>query len=53
MCEHGVNTRAVMILSERYLVVVNSQKAEFRRAEKAGEGMALKIWAELRQPFRF
>jgi len=33
--------------------VVINKRAEFRRAEKVGEGMALKIWAELRQPFGF
>jgi hypothetical protein len=27
--------------------------AEFAGPKKVGEGMALKIWAELRHPFRF
>ena len=43
--------RAVMMLAEGQLSVIINKCAEFRRAEKVGEGMALKIWAELRQPF--
>jgi len=42
-----------MMIAERHLVVVISKCAEFHRTEKVGEGMALKIWAELRQPFGF
>jgi len=53
MCEHGIYSRAVMMIAERHLVVVISKCAEFHRTEKVGEGMALKIWAELRQPFGF
>jgi hypothetical protein len=37
----------------RYLGVIFNKRAQFRRTEKVGEGMALKIWAELKQPFRF
>ena len=42
-----------MKVAERHLVVIINKCAEFRRTEKVGEGMALKIWAELRQLFRF
>jgi len=42
-----------MMIAERHLVVIINKRAEFHRTEKVGEGMALKIWAELRQPFRF
>jgi len=42
-----------MMISERHLVVIINKHAEFHRTEKVGEGMALKIWAELRHPFRF
>jgi len=42
-----------MMIAERHLVVASNKLAEFRRTEKVGEGMALKIWAELRQPFGF
>ena len=41
------------MVAERHLGVIINKQAEFRRTEKVGEGMALKIWAELRQPFRF
>jgi len=43
MCEHGMNSRAVMMIAERHLVVIISKHAEFHRTEKVGEGMALKI----------
>jgi len=39
--------------AERHLVVAINKRAEFRRTEKVGEGMALKIWAERSHPFRF
>ena len=42
-----------MTVAERHQVVIVNKHAEFRRTEKVGEGMALKIWAELRQSFRF
>ena len=53
MCEHGRNSQAVMMKAEDHLVVIINKRAEVRRTEKVGEGMALKIWAERRQPFRF
>jgi hypothetical protein len=53
MCEHGMNSQAVMMIADRHLVVVSNKRAEFRRTEKVGEGMALKIWAELKHPSRF
>jgi len=40
------------MMAERYLGVIFNKQAEFRRTEKVGAGMALKIWAELRQPPR-
>jgi len=53
MCEHGINRGEVMMTAERHLVVAINKRAEFRRTEKVGEGMALKIWAERSHPFRF
>ncbi len=43
MCEHDMNARTVLMVAERYLVVSINKRAEFRRTEKVGEGMALKI----------
>ena len=53
MCEHDMTSQVVMTVAERHQVVIVNKHAEFRRTEKVGEGMALKIWAELRQPFGF
>ena len=53
MCEHGMNSRAVMMVAERHLGVALYKSAEFRRIEKNSEEMALKIWTEQRHPFRF
>ena len=53
MCEHGKNPQAMEIVADRYLNGAFNKGAEFRRTEKNKEEMALKIWAELRQPFRF
>ena len=53
MCEHGMNSREMMMVAERILVMIINKRAEFRRTEKVGEGMALKIWAERRHLFRF
>jgi len=41
------------MIAERHQVVIINIHAEFHRTEKVGEGMALKIWAELRYPFKF
>ncbi len=40
MCEHGMNTRAVIMIAERHLVVIINRGAEFRRTEKNIEEMA-------------
>ena len=53
MCEHGMSSRAGMMIAERLPCVIDNKRAEFRRTEKVGEGMALKIWAERSHPFRF
>ena len=53
MCEHGKNPRAMEIVTDRHLIGAFYKGAEFRRTKKNKEEMALKIWAELRQPFRF
>jgi len=42
-----------MMIAERHLVGIINKRAEFRRTEKVGEGMALKIWAERRHLFKF
>ncbi len=34
MCEHGMNSRAEMMVADRHLVVAINKRAEFRRAEK-------------------
>jgi len=41
------------MIAERHPGVIFNKRAEFRRTEKVGEGMALKTWAELRHLFRF
>ena len=49
MCEHELNSRAVMMIAERELVVIINRCAEFRRTEKNDEWMAYKIWLEWRR----
>jgi len=40
MCEHGMNTRTVIMVAERSLVVIINKRAEFRRTEKNDKEMA-------------
>jgi hypothetical protein len=43
MCEHGIDTRAVIIIAEKHLGVAIDLRAECHRTEKKSEEMALKI----------
>ncbi len=46
LCEYGNALRAVTMGAESQQCVANNKRAEFRRAERESEGMALKIRLE-------